>query len=42
MDKMKNLWCNLQPKITKMVTKEATSSSNVRTLLQDSKEELKK
>ena len=41
-DKMKKLWCNLQPKITKMVSKEAASSSNLRTLLQDYKEELKK
>ena len=41
-DKMKNLWCNLQPKITKMVSKETASSSNLRTLLQNYKEELKK
>jgi hypothetical protein len=33
-DKKKILWCNLQPKITKMVSKEAASSSNLRTLLQ--------
>ena len=41
-DKMKTLWCNLQPKITKMVSKEAASSSNLHTLLQNYKEELKK